>query len=424
MRIGFYIGRVNYLGHFGPLIDYFRKKGAKINLFCDHRIRPKDCGYKAYQYPHPEKIREALNTDEVQIFYTIEEFVNIILENQVQVIFFLAFDNITKEAKRLIDKQKKKIVFASLQTGMDIVNGADLGATDIVYIFSENWNTYWKKWARYFKKITNEEQRRLFEQIDSKTVVSGFSQFDQLANFNRRTILEKYGLPKDKKIIVYLPFPWRVPFCVWSHIIYKPQNKIVKLTRLLLHGAIDKIPEVWYSQTADDLQVAKSIRQFADRNNAFFLVKARLKNKIPSYLKKLADKVIYDESYYPYTIMELMFVAHLCVHFYSDAVKESVVSDTPCICLGPTGRKDWMCYAERFFMDEFSPDPGSYYNFDGVVYNETVDDFAANFSQKNFDNYSFDMENKDRFVEKFLGYSDLRSSERIYNHIMNLLATV
>ncbi len=422
MKAGFYIGRMNYLGHFGVLIDCFQRKSADITLLCDHRKKPKDCGYKAYLYPDHKNIQSAFDKTNVKTFHTTKEFADIIRKEQMQVVFFIAFDEIAKETKVLMNEKKDKVIFAHLQPGMDIVHGRDLSSADAVYLFCENWKIFWKKWLLHFRTISEKEQEPVFEQIDTKTVISGFPQADQLADFDRRLILDKYGIPEGKKVIVYLPFPWRVPFCIWSHIIYKPQNRIIKLARLFLHRAWQHLPEVFNS--ADDLQVAAAIRQFADRNNAFFLVKGRMKNKIPSYLRRIADKVVFDESYHPYTIMELMFVADLCVHFYSDAIKESAISNTPCICLGPARSQDWTCYAERFFLKDFSPEPGGYYNFDGVVYNESADDFAVNFPQKTFDDYNLNRESRDRFVEKFLGYSDFKSSERIYNHISSLLVSV
>ncbi|MBN1456721.1 MAG: hypothetical protein JW912_02590 [Sedimentisphaerales bacterium] len=423
MNIGFYVGRLIYTSHFGALIDCFREKGARITLLCDYRQKPKDCGYKAYQYPYLKSIQNVFEKEEVLNFQTAEEFVDIIIENQLQAVFFFPLDSIAKETKALLAQKAADVLFIRLQIGLEMMSCTDLPSTDIAFIFCENWKTWWKKWLMLFDLIPEKDKDYIFEQIDTKAVASGLPQFDSIVNFDRHSICEKYGLPEDKKIILYLPFPWRVPFSIWSHIIYKPQNKITKLAKLLLHGLIDKIPDIWHSQAADDLQVAQAIRKFADRNNAFLLVKGRLKNKIPSYLSKIADKVVNDETYYPHTTIELMSIADLSLNFYSEANKESVMCGTPCVCLGPTKPEDWTCYAKRFAIEEFSPRSGSFYNFDGVVFNESVDDFAKNFPSKTFDDYRMNIENKDKFIKKYLGYSDKKSSERIYNHLSNRLSS-
>ena len=193
----------------------------------------------------------------------------------------------------------------------------------------------------------------------------------------------------------------------------------MKIARLLWNSAWQYISYVF--NCADDFQVASAIRKFADRNNAFFVVKGRAKNKIPRYLRRIADKIIFDKNYYPYTAMELMYAADLCVNFYSEANKESVLCDTPSICLGPEKPEDWPSYSARFFMEDFSRKPESFYNFDGVVYNESVDYFAKNFGSKTFEDYAMNQKNKDEFVKKFLGFDDFKTSERIYNYVSKLL---
>jgi hypothetical protein len=329
-------------------------------------------------------------------------------------------DSIVKEIESIISKNKINVLFARLQPGLDIMPCRDLSCTDIVLSFCDNWKTWWKEWLLHFGIITKDEQQDIFEQIEAKTVSCGFVQADQIKNYDRNKICEKYGIPPDKKVLIYLSFPWRVEFSVWSHIIYKPQNKVVKMARLFLHHAWKNFSDIF--TCADDLQVARAIRQFADRNNAFFVVKGRTKNKVPGYLRKIADKVIFDESYYPYTTMELMYAADLSINFYSEVNKESVMCNTPGICLGPKEPKDWPSYASRFFMEDFSRKPGSFYHFDGVVYNESVDDFAKNFGDKTFDDYKLNQNMKNEYVKKFLGFDDFKSSERIYYCISGLLA--
>ncbi|MCD4832078.1 MAG: CDP-glycerol glycerophosphotransferase family protein [Anaerohalosphaeraceae bacterium] len=410
---------MNYLGHLGPLIDYFRKKGDRIVLLCDNTQAPKSCGYKAYQYPHVEDIHSIFGRDDTRAFHTANEFAEMIIDTQLRVVFFLAINPIIKEAKDFLAEKKIDIIFAHLQAGGDIFSATDISCVDVVYLFSESCKDLWKEWVVKLGLLPTNVQGPLFKQIDTKAVISGFSQVEQVATFDRLSICEKYGIPKDKKVVVYLPFPWRVPFCKWSHILYKPQNKILKIARLLLRGDFASIPKVF--NTVDDKQVAQTLRDFCDRNNAFFVVKGRAKNKIPPYLKSIADRVILDESYYPYTIMELLYVADLCIHFYSDAIKESSALSVPNICLGARDPKDWKCCAPRFSVSAYSFRAGSYYNFESVVYNESVDGFVKTFFRKSFDDYEMNPDKRNDFIEKFLGYCDFNSCGRIYEDICKRL---
>jgi len=73
---------------------------------------------------------------------------------------------------------------------------------------------------------------------------------------------------------------------------------------------------------------------------------------------------------------------------------------------------------------DFSPKHGSFYSFNGVVYNESIDDFVKDFPRKSFDDYKLDAKNRDEYIKKFLGYPDFRSSERIYNYLNQRLSCV
>ncbi len=414
MNVAFCIRRTNYIGSFGPLIECFREKGAKIILLCGHSQNPRKHGYKAYLYPYKDKVKGIFSSETVLSYRSNAELAEIIRQNGIRVIFSLTFDKIADDI-RATGNVSDELLIAYVQTGFDMIYCGVMGfSSDVVYIFSDLWRQCWKK-ALIHQEGKSEKAKKLLEKIDNRTIITGFPQIDQMKGFNRKEICEKYGLPRDKKILVLLPFPWRVPFCVWSHIIYKPQNKLLKLLRLAVMREWSKMAEVF--TMADDRKITAAIRRFADKNDAFFIVKGRLKNKVPAYLAKVADKVIFDGSFYPYTIMELLFVADLCIHFYSDAVKECVATNTPSICLGPTNPNDWECYAKRFFLEEFSPIEPSYYNFGSVSYNESVDDFAESFAEKSFEDYTIKPAEKSEFMEKFLGFDDLNGCNRVYEDI-------
>jgi hypothetical protein len=347
IKIGFNIARMNYIGILGPLIDFFKTQGDEVFLLCDHKQKKQNQGYKAYLFPDIDKIKEIFPCERIFYYQSNTELVDVIKQNDIKVIISLTFDSIAKDIYSA-GLSEDNVFIAHIQTGFDLLYYDGAFLADAVYVFSDIWLDNWKKNLVRLGKDTPQ----ILKEMDSKTVIAGFPQLDQLKDFSRDKICEKYGLPKDKKIVVLLPFPWRVSFGVWSHIIYKPQNKILKLLRLIIMRQWSKMKNVF--NMADDKKVTEAIRQFSDRNDAFFVVKGRLKNRIPSYLAKAADKVIFDDSFYPYTILELLFVADLCIHFYSDAVKECVPANTPSICLGPKNPNDWECYAERFSLKEFS----------------------------------------------------------------------
>lgn len=121
---------------------------------------------------------------------------------------------------------------------------------------------------------------------EKKFRYTGYSQYLVLPGLNRETILEKYGLPSDRRIIF----------------IFGPQKKFYTQTRCVLRILAD------YA-----------------RERGFFLVyKTRRKNPVTPRLRWLlrSFKTVYDESYYPPTSLELMHVSDLVVNFDSTGIQE------------------------------------------------------------------------------------------------------
>ncbi len=70
--------------------------------------------------------------------------------------------------------------------------------------------------------------------------------------------------------------------------------------------------------------LAAAVREFCRRNRATLVVKSREKNRDPRFVRRMADRLVKrDDEVYPYTSMQLMSAADLCVHFQSGAVLEA-----------------------------------------------------------------------------------------------------
>jgi len=201
MQIAFYIHRKNYLGHIGPLIDLFQEKGAEVTLLCDYS-KP-SMGYKAYLFPDTAMVQEVFKQTEVVSFTNMEEFIEIVRVKDIQVIFFIAIDSFAQEILGALG-ENKDVLLAHIQPGADIMFKKNLSASDVIYIFAERWKKRWKYWLLNFNIVADNEKEIVFDQIDAKSVVSGFPQLDQLAYFDRRLIFKKYGIPPYKKVVVLL----------------------------------------------------------------------------------------------------------------------------------------------------------------------------------------------------------------------------
>jgi hypothetical protein len=417
MKIGFHIPRDNHIKFYGPLVDYLLAKGWSVTIFCDHRAKPSKLGYKAYTYPYTHKIPSFKSDVSIQSFQSVENFAQMIEAERIKVVFFVNFNQICKDLKNILRKKGYYFIAAELQYFFELLlTGKDLSYTDIIYTLSKNWNIWWKDYCKELDLRIGDQQADILKEIDRKCVPVGFPEADQCSDFNVSVIKKKYDIPENKKIILLLPFPWRIPFDAWTHIVYQPSPAIFKYIRLLLHGALRYIPDV--KNRIDDLSLTESIKAFAANNDAVFIVKGRLKNKVPNYLRELADKVVFDEGFYPFTTIELLFISDLSISFYSASIMESVLVRTPTICLAPKGGSYWPGYDDRHNFRSFSPDPYSFYNYDGIVYYQTVDKFISNFVNQTFDDFRLNDNNCNKFIEKYLGFDDYNASERIYKDLV------
>lgn len=416
MKIGFHIPRDNHIKFFGPLIDFLLAKGWAITIFCDHRAKPSELGYKAYTFPYINKVPTFKSDVSIFTFQSIENLAQQIIKENVKAVFFINFNPLCKELKRILSQKKYYFIAAELQYFFELfLTGKDLSYSDVVYTLSKNWHNWWKEYLKQLNRGSRDSQESIFQEIDRKCVPVGFPEADQCSNLNATLIRKKFGIPDNKKVLLLLPFPWRIPFSIWTHIVYQHQPVLIKVFRLLYHRALEYLPDV--KDKIDDLKLTESIRTFAENNDALFIVKGRLKNKIPKYLRRMADRIFFDEDFYPFTTIELLFIADLSISFYSAAIMESVLVKTPTICLAPKGGTYWPGYEDRYHLDNFSPEHGSFYNYNGIVYYQKVDKFISGFANQSFDDFKLIDKEHNKFVKKFLGFNDYNASERIYQDL-------
>lgn len=420
MNIGFHIPRDNHIKLFGSLIDFLLEKGCNVSLFCDYSIAASKMKKKAYQFPAMEKIPKFKKALAVCAFRNTAELAGIIQKNNVRAVFFVNFPPIAKQLKEVLEKKQYSFIAADLQHYYDIMLlGKDLSNTDVVYSYSKSWEKWWKEYIVSHNSVPESSRDDLFKEIDNKIIVVGFPEVDQTVTFKDKPIRRKYNIPENKKIVLLLPFP--VFSSVWINSVYKPQPALLKKMKLLWYRALEYLPDV--QKGIDDFEVTKAIRAFCDKNDALLLVKGRIKNPVPRYVRAMADKVLFDECFHPFISLELLFIANLSISFCSMTVMESVLTQTPSICLIPRDGALWQAYEDLGLMDDFRLKQASCYNFEGVVYNESVENLILSFEKKTFADYRLHGENRKKYIEKFLGFDDCQASKRIYEDLCRRLGS-
>jgi len=132
----------------------------------------------------------------------------------------------------------------------------------------------------------------------------------------------------------------------------------------------------------------------------------------------MADFLFLDESFYPFTTLELLFISNLTIAYCSMTILESALMGIPSVCIIPKPGKLWPGYEVLDGMTDFLAEPGSFYNFEGVVYNFDAENFVSDFPQKTFEDCRLNPEKKKNFVKKFLGFDDYNTGRRIYEDLL------
>lgn len=251
--------------------------------------------------------------------------------------------------------------------------------------------------------------------LEARSAVCGSTMLDQFALVTDRAAgRRRYGLPPDRPVVLFMslkmavPEPWRQ--LVWGRGWWR--WRAARARRQDRPAWADEIK----SQKGQGYPLlVESIRRFCRQNDALLVVKSRTKNADPPFLARLADVFVEnDEGVFPYNSMELMAVADLCVHFQSGAVLEAAFCDVPSLSIkvpppyepgGPAYHEIW------------DADPGSLQNFEGVVWCVDVGRAAEFLRGKTLGNFQVNKEARRVYAEKYLGFDDTHSSQRVLDVI-------
>ncbi|MEK7103914.1 MAG: hypothetical protein AAB842_00755 [Patescibacteria group bacterium] len=367
MNIAFLIERNVYFKTFGPLIDRALEMGHKV--FCLHNYNQSRTGPKSYQFPYIGQTPKFQNGQVISFnFPTEDNFVERILANGIEAVISLDFVDKYLAVREKI--KKDKVFWLALQNGFDtgLISGKNLSAPDKFFIYS--WE--WLEW------ILNYLGRGNREELKDRVEPVGFWLCEKNNLSSPERIRNKWGIPLDKKVVLLLPFPFgSSQKTFWTKYVYGTR----------------------FFSKQNDYNVCLAIRKFCDNNNATLLVKCRKKDPAKDYLIKMADKVIYDESFYPSTTMECFSIADICFNFYSTAAIESVAMGVSNVCIAPD-TADWKDIQGVLWQTILAKEK-DFFDFQGASYLKTISEIINNLPKQSFADFSFNNENQTQYLQKF-----------------------
>jgi len=401
MKIAFLVHRKSYYKYFSPLIEEALRRGHSV--FCIHDLFWVIGTSKAYDSPVLNSVpRFAQGSPTVLSWENPDELGDIIERFKIDTLVFLNTHPIYPKLQEAFRRKHLAVSWVAMQHASDVLLCTqDLLRYDRVLVYSDRW-TEWAKEALQEEGGSPDQLTAL----TSKCVPVGHSELDVYAAIEPQSVRQAWGIPLDKKIVLLLPFPFDSSVDrYWVPYIYGAPSRVTALAAGALAGRPRWMGQAWRGE--NDRNVVKAIRRFCDANNALLFIKARLKDPVRPYARRLADKVLYDEEFYPSTIAQCLAIADLCIHFSSNIVYEAAFRSIPSLAILPNrcDYKDFRTYRPYLKFREMI-------NFTGVNQSFSVVEAINRLPQLRFDDLQIDAIRRSDFLKTYLGFQDSHSASR------------
>lgn len=273
---------------------------------------------------------------------------------------------------------------------------------------------------------TSEYQRRLhwtilkdrFElvqetvDVSARSSVCGSTMLDQLDLVDRAAVRRRFGLAPGAPIVLFMSLKMAVPE-PWRRYVWGGGPTLARAVMAVARGHAGLVPDIWRGNGYREL--VRAVRRFCRRSGAVLVVKSREKNHDPRFLRKMADVFVErDADVFPYTSIQLMAVADLCIHFQSGAVLEAATAGVPSISI--TVPQSHL-HEYPAFPEIFGITPGSLQNFPGIVWSTPHDGAVALLQSRSLADFKVDPAARRAYVERYLGFDDRQSSRRVLDAI-------
>lgn len=270
------------------------------------------------------------------------------------------------------------------------------------YLSKHQREIHWRVQAAGFAAVGAESALR------ARSAVVGSTMLDQFALVDHAAVRRKYDLPGQGPIVLFMSLKMMVPE-QFRRLVWGEDSLGSRVAKALYKRELRLLPAILRRRN-DYLELMKALQAFTERAGGTLIVKSRAKNGDPTFVQTAGKFVERDEDVFPYTSIELMAIADLCVHFQSGAVLESVHAGVPSLSIRV---RQTHLEHYRSFRDVFGAERDSLQNFPGVVWSADMAEATRMLASASLADFRVDPEARRRYVEKFLGFDDSRSSERV-----------
>lgn len=431
----FIVHRILYYRYYASLIEEALRRGYEVDLWHDYsRSRS---GIKGHLFPEISLVPDFDGPEEVKVstFFGNDDLKERILNlDDKDIVFSLHPPSLYWKDSGFNLPARWVMLQAILDNFYELT---DMRVNPFGKSFFAAYSHKWVSLGKTFlERYAYDRSKCALDDFSVKVV--GQPEFDSFRYQNEPDkIRQKYGIPKGKKVLLYLPFPyqnwnpqssWEKAFSglfmdtpvskdgVWQHnkrlcFPDRMKSKILNLQAILS----DRIARSYWRKGINEVAVFRALKKFSLKNGLFTVVKPRLKFPVPSYIKDNADLVVWDaeEQNKPGRLKELLSVSKIAVSYYSLSVLSAAFANVFHINI---------TIPEVFFPDEkskfffFIPAP-SIFDFPGVVASWNPEDIVRKVSSFDLEAFSIDPTQRQKYIKEYIGFDDFNSSERLFDAI-------
>jgi hypothetical protein len=422
VKLAFVIHRLSFYRHLGPVIDRALEAGWRVECWHDYSFSTTEL--KKYLFPATSAApRFHYGQPDVQSYSGPAELVQRLARGDADAVVSISTFDLSTAGGGVQDHHP---LWACVQSGPDTfhLKSESLESCDLLALYSP----WWLDWgiARYQDLECPTDVAALRARLGARSRHVGYCVSEAARLVDRETVRRRWGIPRDQPVVVVLPFPQGVGRnTFWPKHVFAEPSRSRRLFNVLAHRQFQHLSGAW--QQVNDVDVVRAARKFCDRNHAFLLVKSREKTPIPAYVKAVADKCLYDESYYPSTIVEALSIADLCISYYSLGVLEASALGVPNLCIATRADDYFGARASRAdsiaFESFFNRKDGGVFEFGSV--SRTVDPAEAvdALSQRTLDDFRMNATDRQNYSQKFLGSDDGQGAARTLEAIERAAAS-
>jgi hypothetical protein len=416
IKIAYVFQRINMLRHGAPLIKGALKRGWTVECWLDHS----EASLKAKQGPpHWNDFPDWIQKNCTPISYDGEEDLELkIGEKEVDVVF-----NILPPRGKINhpwkgDPSKRPLMVLQDGAASDwtfhIRSRENFNAVDLFSLSTSFWiDETVKQITRYHKNLLKEEDIKDF--VENRVSAHGWLPVDGVDELDTLEIKRRYGINPQKKVVTLLNWSLGFNELGGRFKAYVEPKRIDRLKSMFKSKtSLRDICEGFFDQGL--FAMIKSIKHFCDRNDAALIIKFRERDRSKEivYQKEAADVVLFEECFYPLTILEAAKISDLSIGFVSWGVRECVAAGSPHLAINVMG------FAERVepmpFCRENIKD-GGMFNFPKVVWYCNEKKAIEKLNSARIEEFKSDSEKREQYFRKFIGMPSEDQTANLLNEV-------